>query len=104
MSSSTALQSFSLANDIFTLSPQDEIYRFDVEANKRINRDAPWDKEFVSSLSAFFEITSQLFEYRPHYFKSCKISAVALIKMVRSLRPRRTSEHDLLIMFIGHPC
>jgi COP9 signalosome complex subunit 5 len=45
MSSSTALQSFSLANDISTISPQDKIYKFDVEANRRINQEAPWDKE-----------------------------------------------------------
>jgi hypothetical protein len=48
MASSTAFKSFSLANDIFEVSPQDEIYAFDVEANKRINREAPWDKEYVS--------------------------------------------------------
>jgi hypothetical protein len=47
-SSRTALQSFSLANNVSSLSPQDEIYRFDAEANKRINRDAPWAKESVS--------------------------------------------------------
>ncbi|KAG1867220.1 JAB1/Mov34/MPN/PAD-1 ubiquitin protease-domain-containing protein [Suillus subalutaceus] len=57
MTSSTAFKTFSLANDIFEVSPQDEIYAFDVEANKRINREAPWDKD-------------------PQYFKSCKISAV----------------------------
>ncbi|TFY80713.1 hypothetical protein EWM64_g3298 [Hericium alpestre] len=62
-SSDTALKSFSLTNDIRELSPQDEIYAFDVEANKRINREAPWAND-------------------PHYFKTCKISAVALIKMV----------------------
>ncbi|OAX40559.1 Mov34-domain-containing protein [Rhizopogon vinicolor AM-OR11-026] len=57
MTSSTAFKTFSLANDIFEVSSQDEIYAFDVEANKRINREAPWDKD-------------------PQYFKSCKISAV----------------------------
>ncbi|KAG1798838.1 JAB1/Mov34/MPN/PAD-1 ubiquitin protease-domain-containing protein [Suillus fuscotomentosus] len=57
MTSSTAFKTFSLANDVFEVSPQDEIYAFDVEANKRINREAPWDKD-------------------PQYFKSCKISAV----------------------------
>ncbi|KAI0264646.1 Mov34-domain-containing protein [Gloeopeniophorella convolvens] len=62
-SSDTALRSFSLTNDIKDISPQDEIYKFDVEANKRLNREQPWVND-------------------PHYFKSCKISAVALIKMV----------------------
>ncbi|KAF8970099.1 JAB1/Mov34/MPN/PAD-1 ubiquitin protease-domain-containing protein [Flammula alnicola] len=63
MSSSTALKTFSLANDIVEVSPEDEIYRFDVAANKRINAESPWTKD-------------------PHYFKSCRISAIALIKMV----------------------
>jgi len=45
------------------VSPQDEIYRYDPEANKVILREQPWTKD-------------------PHYFKTCKISAVALIKMV----------------------
>jgi len=63
MSSKTAFQSFSLENDILQLTPQDEIYKFDSDANKEINRLAPWTKD-------------------PHYFKTCKISAVALIKMV----------------------
>jgi COP9 signalosome complex subunit 5 len=44
-SSNTALKSFSLANDVLTVSPQDEIYKFDVEQNKKINKDAPWTKE-----------------------------------------------------------
>jgi len=63
MSSSTALKTFSLTNDILEVSPQDEIYRYDVKANKKINDEQPWSKD-------------------PHYFKSCKISAIALIKMV----------------------
>lgn len=46
-SSRTALQTFSLTNEILEVSQQDEIYRFDVEANKRINREAPWSKECV---------------------------------------------------------
>jgi len=62
-SSSTALKTFSLENDILEVSPQDEIYRYDHEANKVILREEPWKKE-------------------PGYFKTCKISAVALIKMV----------------------
>ncbi|KAI9065609.1 Mov34-domain-containing protein [Trametes sanguinea] len=57
-----ALKTFSLANDIKELSAQDEIFRFDPQENKRINNDRPWARD-------------------PHYFKVCKISAVALIKM-----------------------
>ena len=45
MSSRTAFKTFSLTNDISNVSQQDEIYKFDVEANKRINREAPWSKE-----------------------------------------------------------
>ncbi|KAF9458160.1 JAB1/Mov34/MPN/PAD-1 ubiquitin protease-domain-containing protein [Collybia nuda] len=80
MSSSTALQTFSLANDILSVSPQDEIYRFDVEANKRINREAPWSKD-------------------PHYFKLCKISAVALIKMV--IHARSGVPHEIMGLMQG---
>ncbi|KZS99242.1 putative COP9 signalosome subunit 5 CSN5 [Sistotremastrum niveocremeum HHB9708] len=61
--STTALKSFSLLNDIQTISPQDEIFKYDQEKDAQINREAPWSKD-------------------PHYFTSCKISAVALIKMV----------------------
>jgi len=45
MSKGIALKSFSLTNNIFEVSPQDEIYRFDAEANKKLNREAPWTKE-----------------------------------------------------------
>lgn len=62
-SSDTALKTFSLTNDVKDIPPQDEIYKYDVEANKRLIREQPWTND-------------------PHFFKSCKISAVALIKMV----------------------
>ncbi|TFK98545.1 JAB1/Mov34/MPN/PAD-1 ubiquitin protease-domain-containing protein [Pterulicium gracile] len=64
-SSSTgmALKTFSLANDVRQVSPQDEIIKFDHDANQKIMREEPWKKD-------------------PHYFKSCKISAMALVKMV----------------------
>jgi COP9 signalosome complex subunit 5 len=45
MSSNIALKSFSLNNNIRDISPQDEIFSFDVEADKKINREAPWGKE-----------------------------------------------------------
>jgi len=45
MSSGIALKSFSLTNNILEVSPQDEIFRYDVEANKQINRESPWTKE-----------------------------------------------------------
>jgi COP9 signalosome complex subunit 5 len=44
-SSDTALKTFSLTNDIIEISPQDEIYKYDVEANKRLIREQPWTSE-----------------------------------------------------------
>jgi COP9 signalosome complex subunit 5 len=44
-SSGLALKSFSLANDVLEVSPQDAIYRFDAEGNKKILAEAPWSKE-----------------------------------------------------------
>ncbi|KAL4242820.1 COP9 signalosome complex subunit 5 [Abortiporus biennis] len=79
-SSGIALKTFSLANDITQISPQDEIYKFDVEANKRLLRDAPWTKE-------------------PHYFKTCKISATALIKMV--IHARSGVPYEIMGMMQG---
>lgn len=40
-----ALQSFNLANDIANISPQDEIYKYDVEENRKILRAEPWKSE-----------------------------------------------------------
>lgn len=84
MSKDVALKSFNLANSVLDISPQDEIYHFDVEANKRINREAPWLKEFVllSFHSCRYSDNAMRPWNSPHYFKSCKISAVSLIKMV----------------------
>jgi len=44
-SSDTALKTFSLTNDIKEISPQDEIYKFDVDANRRLIREQPWAHE-----------------------------------------------------------
>ncbi|KAI0084710.1 Mov34-domain-containing protein [Irpex rosettiformis] len=79
-SSGTALKSFSLANDILEISPQDEIYRYDPVANNKINAAAPWSKD-------------------PHYFKTCKISAVALIKMV--IHARSGVPHEIMGLMQG---
>jgi COP9 signalosome complex subunit 5 len=54
-SSSTALKTFSLANDVLEVSAEDQIYKYDVEANRRINREAPWTKESVAALYYFLE-------------------------------------------------
>ena len=45
MSKSTALQTFSLTNNILEVPPQDEIYRFDADANRKFNQEMPWTKE-----------------------------------------------------------
>lgn len=81
-SSKMALQTFSVENDILEISPQDEIYRFDEAANKRINREAPWAQECVLFPSELNDTVLKSGD-SPHYFKTCKISAVAIIKMVR---------------------
>jgi len=44
-SSDHALKTFSLANDIKEIHPQDEIYKYDPEANKRLIREQPWTSE-----------------------------------------------------------
>jgi COP9 signalosome complex subunit 5 len=45
MSRSTALKTFSLENDIREVSPEDEIYRYDAKADKKINDEEPWKHE-----------------------------------------------------------
>ncbi|KAG9224752.1 hypothetical protein CCMSSC00406_0002097 [Pleurotus cornucopiae] len=80
MSSSTAYRSFNLANDVLEVSPQDQIFKFDVEENRRIDREAPWKAD-------------------PHYFKSCKISAIALIKMV--IHARSGVPHEIMGLMQG---
>ncbi|KAL5521647.1 RRI1 [Sanghuangporus sanghuang] len=62
-SSSTAFKTFSLENDILQVPPQDEIFRFDPDAYRESVKGQPWKAD-------------------PNHFKTCKISAVALIKMV----------------------
>ncbi|KAG6331296.1 hypothetical protein ID866_7794 [Astraeus odoratus] len=79
-SSNVAFQTFSLANQISEISPQDEIFAFDAEANRKINQQAPWDQD-------------------PQYFKSCKISAVALIKMV--IHARSGVPHEIMGLMQG---
>lgn len=66
-SASNALKTFSLSNDIVEVSPQDEIFKFDPVAHKSTYDAAPWTKD-------------------ANYFKKCRISAVALIKMVMHAR------------------
>lgn len=75
-----ALQTFSLSNDIVEVSPQDEIYKYDAAADRQINNQSPWATD-------------------PHYFKSCRISAVALIKMV--IHARSGVPHEIMGLMQG---
>ncbi|KAL0069026.1 COP9 signalosome catalytic subunit rri1 [Marasmius tenuissimus] len=79
-SSSTASQTFDLLNNVQVLSPEDEIFKYDREEQKRINDAAPWKND-------------------PHYFKKCKISAVALIKMV--IHARSGVPYEIMGMMQG---
>jgi COP9 signalosome complex subunit 5 len=89
-SSDTALKTFSLTNDIKEISPQDQIYKYDAEANKRLIREQPWTSESAPVLDvATFSGSKLTTSHSPHYFKLCKISAVALIKMVHFWLPHR---------------
>ncbi|KAK0241666.1 JAB1/Mov34/MPN/PAD-1 ubiquitin protease-domain-containing protein [Armillaria nabsnona] len=79
-SSSTALKTFSLTNSILEISSQDAIYKFDPDEARRIDQESPWSKD-------------------PHFFKSCKISAVALIKMV--IHARSGVPHEIMGLMQG---
>jgi len=56
------LKSFGI-KDFVNVPAQDELFKYNKDADARINREAPWRRD-------------------PHYFTSCKISAMALVKMV----------------------
>lgn len=57
-SSGTALKTFSLTNNILSISPEDAIYKYDKEEDRKINREAPWSKEY-----AYFMISVSAREY-----------------------------------------
>ncbi|PIG86096.1 COP9 signalosome complex subunit 5 [Aspergillus arachidicola] len=63
-----AQQSWELENAISLIDPQrDALYQYDEETHKALSAERPWAKD-------------------PHYFKSIRISAVALLKMVMHAR------------------
>ncbi|OOO11981.1 Mov34/MPN/PAD-1 family protein [Aspergillus oryzae] len=63
-----AQQSWELENAISLIDPQrDALYQYDQETHKALSAERPWAKD-------------------PHYFKSIRISAVALLKMVMHAR------------------
>ena len=41
----TAFKTFSLSNDIYEVPPEDEIYKYDKEANSRLLGESPWTRE-----------------------------------------------------------
>ncbi|KAK1139833.1 COP9 signalosome catalytic subunit rri1 [Aspergillus melleus] len=64
----TAQRSWELENTISLIDPQrDALYQYDEETHKALSAERPWSKD-------------------PHYFKSVRISAVALLKMVMHAR------------------
>ncbi|KAI9930392.1 proteasome regulatory particle subunit RPN11 [Aspergillus wentii] len=64
----TAQQSWELENAIDLIDPQrDALYQYDDDTHKALNAARPWSRD-------------------PHYFKSIRISAVALLKMVMHAR------------------
>ncbi|KAH8429550.1 Mov34/MPN/PAD-1 family protein [Aspergillus melleus] len=64
----TAQRSWELENTISLIDPQrDALYQYDEETHKALSAERPWSKD-------------------PHYFKSIRISAVALLKMVMHAR------------------
>jgi len=55
------------ANNVETISPSDEIYRYDKKQQQDMLAAKPWEKD-------------------PHFFKEIRISALALLKMVTHAR------------------
>ncbi len=90
--SNMPLQSFQLANQIQEVDPQDAIFKHDAEEDKRINREAPWKKEYDDNWLTGGDHSTNVLCFSPHYFKKCKISATALIKMVSMLAETRVND------------
>ncbi|PWN44857.1 Mov34-domain-containing protein [Ceraceosorus guamensis] len=66
-SSTTALKTFDILNDVITLDATDSVFAYDADEQRRILNESPWKKD-------------------PHFFQRVRISAVALIKMVMHAR------------------
>jgi COP9 signalosome complex subunit 5 len=62
-----ALKTFELENEIRTIDPEDDIYKYNAAEQKAILNKKPWKED-------------------PNYFKSVRISAIALIKMAMHAR------------------
>lgn len=70
---STALKTWELQNDMEVVQSIDEIYKYDHARQVEMSNAKPWSKD-------------------PHYFKTCKISALALLKMVMHARSGKNLE------------
>ena len=66
-STNMPLKTWELQNNIETITSLDEIFKYDLRAQQDMLAAKPWTKD-------------------PHYFKNCKVSALALLKMVMHAR------------------
>jgi COP9 signalosome complex subunit 5 len=66
MDSSLAQRTFEAANAIEAVAAVESLYQYDTKQQQEILNTKPWTKD-------------------PHYFKKIRISALALLKMVRIL-------------------
>ena len=64
---SMPLKTWEFQNNMETITSLDEIYKYDLRAQQDMLAAKPWTKD-------------------PHYFKNCKVSALALLKMVMHAR------------------
>lgn len=65
--SELARKTWELENNIETIPPCDDIFKYDAAQQQQILTSRPWEKD-------------------PHFFKDIKISALALLKMVMHAR------------------
>jgi len=79
-SSTIAKVNFEITNNIQSLPPDDKIFLYDAEEQKKISDQRPWRQD-------------------PQYFKRVKISAIALIKMV--MHARSGGAHEIMGMMQG---
>lgn len=68
-----ALKSWELENDMDTIPPSDDIFRYDAQQQQQILAAKPWERD-------------------PHFFKDIQISSLALLKMVMHSRSGGTLE------------
>ncbi|CAI5673294.1 unnamed protein product [Oreochromis niloticus] len=75
--SNTAQKTWELSNSMQEVQSIDEIYKYDKKQQQEILAAKPWTKEWVQN---------DIVVFSHHYFKYCKISALALLKMVMHAR------------------